>query len=68
MNNIDKFKEYMSLCGIETQKELKEKGGYPKSVQYLGGVLSGKYKFTEDEEKLMYQACNTARAKRLLND
>lgn len=68
MNKIDKFKEYMSLCGIETQKELKEKGNYPKSVQYLGGVLSGKYKFTDSEERLLYQACNTARAKRLIND
>lgn len=66
MGNLERFKEYKELCGIYTNKEMVELGEYPKSVQYLGGVLNGKYSFSATEEKRCYQAVNLARAKKLM--
>lgn len=65
-SSLKRFKKYKDLCNIHTNVELKE-AGYPKSIQYLGGVLSGKYSFNQEEESLCYKACNVARAKKLMN-
>lgn len=66
MRDVQKFKEYMSICGIKTVTDLHKYGEYPKSVQWLRTVLrddsEGIY-FKVDEMKLCYKTCNRARAK-----
>lgn len=67
MTQLDKIKDYMSLCGITTKKELKTLGNYKFSEQYLGQVLNGSYPLTDLEEKEIYRAINVTRAKKLMN-
>lgn len=66
MTRIEKIKDYMELCGIKTNNEVKEKGAYPRSVQYLGQLLNGQKPLSQDEEKLIYDSINIARAKRIM--
>jgi hypothetical protein len=65
MTELDRFKDYMELCGIYTKKQLITDGGYPKTEQYLGQVLNGIHPFSAIEQKRCYDACNLARAKHL---
>lgn len=68
MTRIDKIKEYMVLCGIRTNNEIKEKGEYPRSVQYLGQLLNGLKPMSKEEEKSIYASINKARAKRIMKN
>ena len=68
MTRLEKLKSYMELCDIRTNKELVDNGGYPKSVQFLGQVLNGQKKLSADEEMLIYNCINKARANRLMGE
>jgi hypothetical protein len=65
MTEIDRFKSYMELCGIYSNKQLVTEGEYPKTEQWLGRVLNGTVPFSDIERKRCYDAVNIARAKRL---
>lgn len=65
MTELERFKNYMILCDITANVELKRLGGYPCSQTQLNNVLCGKYAFTEVEKKRLYSACNRARAVKL---
>jgi hypothetical protein len=65
MTELDRFKQYMELCGIYTKKQLITDGNYPKTEQYLGQVLNGVHPFSALEQKRLYEAVNVARAKHL---
>lgn len=67
MTRLDKIKSYMELCDVRTNKELMD-AGYTHSVQYLGQVLNGQKNLSADEEMLIYNCINKARAKRLMNE
>lgn len=62
MTELERFKDYMALCGIATNAELKDLGGYPCSKAQMNNVLNGKYNFNDVEKKRLYSACNRARA------
>lgn len=66
MSRLEKLKSYMELCDIRTNKELMD--FYPKSVQFLGQVLNGQKKLSADEEMLIYNCINKARAKKLIGE
>ena len=66
MTRLEKLKSYMELCDIRTNKELMD--FYPKSVQFLGQVLNGQKKLSADEEMLIYNCINKARAKKLIGE
>ena len=68
MTRLEKLKSYMELCDIRTNKELVDNGGYPKTVQYLGQVLKGDKNMSEEEEMLIYNCINKARANRLMGE
>ena len=65
MTELEKFKDYMILCGITLNADLKRLGGYPCSQTQLNNVLCGKYNFSEVEKRRCYNACNRARAVKL---
>lgn len=67
MTQLDKVKEYMSLCGITTKKELKTLGNFYASEQFLGTLLNGSYPLDEKSLKDLYRAINVTRAKKLMN-
>ena len=66
MTRLEKLKAYMKLCDIQTNVELVKHGGYPKTIQFLGKVLNGDKNLNEDEEMLIYNCINRARAKRIM--
>jgi hypothetical protein len=68
MTELERFKQYMELCGVYTNKELVTDGNYPNSVQYLGRILNGHDAFTPIEQQRCYQAVNVARAKHLRDE
>ena len=66
-SRLDRLKSYMELCDVHTNKELMDVG-YTHSVQYLGQVLNGQKNLSADEEMLIYNCINKARAKRLIGE
>lgn len=66
MTKVDRIKEYMELCNIESNRQLHLLSGYPKSVQYLGQILNEQKPMNEEEERLIYKCINIAQAKRIM--
>ena len=63
MNDADRLKDYLNLCGLQ-QKEVKTLGGYSKSLAYLCDILNSCKPMNRDTEKEIYTCINVARTKK----
>lgn len=61
MTRLEKIHDYMNLCGIQNNSEIKKYGEYPNTIQWLCKVLNGTVNLNEDEEKLLYKCVSIAR-------